>query len=262
MLKCQMVFKRAGLFFALSLLCIFFAASVTATEPIFVDSRLLILAHPLFSAFDHSSGRFKGTSSEFVSGGQKGVDDLIAEIQRLNKWLLESSKNLQEKLKDVPLQDRMATEREFLRQKQDTERRVAILQRRAYNARLVPGRPGITPDASIIPQINELTADMRTVIQTLKNKYSSEVVIDVSELLPILSNRYSFNALLFANLHQKFLQDKSAVEEDKLLLWMAEADKYWARRLGINASAIPFGAKDVRLESIKLLETMTKGIKQ
>ena len=33
-------------------------------KPIFIDSRLMVLVHPLFGAYDTSTGRFKGTPSE------------------------------------------------------------------------------------------------------------------------------------------------------------------------------------------------------
>ena len=39
------------------------------------------------------------------------------------------------------------------------------------------------------------------------------------------------------------------------------ANSYWAARLGMNADIIPVGARDVRLEAIKLMEEEGKGYK-
>ncbi len=227
-----------------------------------VDTRLLLLAHPLFASFDTVTGRFRGSSSEFVLGGQEGVDLLIAEIKKLDKWLLESPKRLQEKLHLVPLPNRIAAERAFLAEKRQVEKRLAILQIRAYNARLVPGRPGITPEVSILPQINEIGSDIRAVLKQLKETHKADVVIDAAELLPITSRETAKNELLIKNLHRKLWKNQKLAADEDFDLWLEQADSYWAMRLGLNADVIPVGARDVRLEAIKLVEDRTKGLKQ
>lgn len=239
----------------------FILASAMA-EPIMVDTRLMLIAHPLFDKFDTTTARFKGTSSEFTQGGQAGVDDLVAEIKKLNEWLLNSPKNLLEKLRQVPLPERMSAERAFMAEKREVESRVAMLQVRAYNARLVPGRPGVTPDASIFPQINEIGSDIRKVIQQLKEKYETRVVIDSAELLPIVKGSPAKSELLTANLHRKLWKGNRPGENENFAEWLELADQYWAARFGLDAMVIPVGARDVRLEAIKLIEERTKGLKQ
>jgi len=238
------------------------APMLCAASPVFIDSRLLILAHPLFDDFDCTNGRFRNSSSEFVEGGQQGLDDLVAEIKQLNQWLLESSKHLQERLQNTPLPDRLAAERNFLKEKREVEAKVAMLQRRAYNARLVPGRPGITPDVSIYAQINQITADIRNVIRTLKKKYKTDVVIDVAELIPVVKPQKAVNPVLGKNLHADFMKGVIDPSNPEFVSWIEEADLFWARRLGMDASVIPYGAVDVRLEAIKMMEEITKGSKQ
>ena len=141
------------------LLCL--PISLFAGDPVLLDTRLLVLAHPLFTDFDTNMGRFRNTASEFVEGGQQGLEELIAEIQSLNTWLSQAPQALRERIKDVPLPDRMAVERTFLAEKREKEQRVAAMQMRAYMARLIPGRPGITPASSIYPQVNQIMADIR-----------------------------------------------------------------------------------------------------
>ena len=81
---------------------------------IFIDSRLMVMAHPLFKAFDPKTQRFKGTSSESF---QEDFDSRLAFIQStkdLGEELLKSPEKLKEKLKGVPFKDRINVEREFI----------------------------------------------------------------------------------------------------------------------------------------------------
>lgn len=238
------------------------ALPVVQAEPIMVDTRLMLLAHPLFTQFDPQTARFRGTSSEFVEGGQEGVDQLVAEIRRLDAWLLASPKHLQEKLKNVPVPDRAAAERAFLAEKREVEARLAMLQIRAYNARLVPGRPGVTPEASTMPQINEITADIRAVLRQLKEAHKTDVIIDSAELLPIVAKPKATPPALSANLHARLWKDPAIASSPEFAAWLDAADSWWAGKLGLDASVIPVGARDVRLEAVKLIEERTKGLKK
>ncbi|GAB1352492.1 hypothetical protein MASR1M12_12230 [Erysipelotrichia bacterium] len=238
------------------------ALPVVQAEPIMVDTRLMLLAHPLFTQFDPQTARFRGTSSEFVEGGQEGVDQLVAEIRRLDAWLLASPKHLQEKLKNVPVPDRAAAERAFLAEKREVESRLAMLQIRAYNARLVPGRPGVTPEASTMPQINEIAADIRAVLRQLKETHKTDVIIDSAELLPIVAKPKATPPALSANLHARLWKDPAIASSPEFAAWLDAADSWWAGKLGLDASVIPVGARDVRLEAVKLIEERTKGLKK
>ncbi|HAE40560.1 MAG TPA: hypothetical protein DCG57_18290 [Candidatus Riflebacteria bacterium] len=237
------------------LLCL--PASLFAGEPVLVDTRLLVLAHPLFSQFDTNTGRFRNTPSEYVDGGQSGVDALVAEIQKLDAWLLRSPQILRERLKDVPLPDRMAIERNFLNEKREKEKGLAAMKMRAYMARLVPGRPGVTPDSSIYPQINQIMTDVRAVIKTVKERHRSDLVIDACDFLPVVDSSGIRPELLVQNLHFSLWKGKPA--DEHFLAWFAAADQFWAGQLGMDAQIFPAGVTDVRLEALKLLEERTKG---
>lgn len=252
------VLKKLLLIFA----AVTFALPIVRAEPIMVDTRLMLLAHPLFAKFDPETARFRGTSSEFVGGGQEGVEGLIAEIRRLDAWLLASPKHLQEKLKKVAVPDRAAAERAFLLEKREAEAKLAMLQIRAYNARLVPGRPGVTPEASTMPQINEIAADIRAVLRQLKETHKTDVIIDTAELLPIVAKPRATPPTLAANLHSRLWKDPGIASSSEFSAWLVEADNWWAGKLGLDASVIPVGASDARLEAIKLIEERTKGLKK
>ncbi|NLF95758.1 MAG: hypothetical protein GX569_03405 [Candidatus Riflebacteria bacterium] len=228
-----------------------------AGDPVMLDTRLLFLAHPLFAQFDCATNRFRNTPSEYVDGGQRGVDELVAEIQNIDKWLSQAPQILRERLKDVPLPDRMLVERNFLAEKREKEKRVGEMKMRAYMARLVPGQPGVTPAASIYPQVNQIMSDVRAVIKQLKERHQTELVIDVCDFLPVADPRGLRSELLVKNLHAGIW--KNDKPDARINEWLAEASEFWAGQLGVDAQIFPVGVTDVRLEAIKLLEERTKG---
>ena len=245
------------IFWPILMLCLFCSAFCRA-NPIFLDTRLMLLAHPLFDNFDDKTARFKKTSSEYIEGEQKGLNEHLKKIRKLTRWLMNSPKNLQKELMKVPLPDRIAAERKFMEKKRKIENKLEQMKIRAYNARLVPGRIGVTPDSSITPQINLIGSDIRAVLDILRKKYSTKVVIDVSELLPIEKYNLFSSDLLNRNLHAKFRDNPDSISKNDFQKWLNKGSEYWAQREGIGSNPIPFGAVDVRLEAIKLLEEQTK----
>lgn len=226
---------------------------------LFLDTRLLVMAHPLFSVFDTTSNRFKGTSSEPIEGGYQGVDEMVEQIKKLEDTLLMSSVRLKEELKTVPLRQRVAVERKFLAEKKELGNKLENLKRRVFVARQVPILPGMTPHSSIVPQVNDIMVAIRAVVKKLKNKYNTELVIDVSGLMPY-AGKIELTESLLTNKHKQML-DKNASMPTQYLEWLYEADQYWAAKLGVDAEIIPYGALDTRLEAVKLMEEEVKGYK-
>ncbi|MDD3001680.1 MAG: hypothetical protein PHF29_07990 [Candidatus Riflebacteria bacterium] len=224
---------------------------------LFLDTRLLVMAHPLFSVFDATSNRFKGTSSEPILGGYQGVDEVVEQIKKLEEALLLSSTRLKEELKTVPLRQRVSVERKFLAEKKELGNKLESLKRRVFDARQVPILPGMTSYSSITPQVNDIMAAIRAVVKKLKNKYNTELIIDVSGLMPY-AGRVELTESLLTNKHKQIL-DKNASMPGQYLEWLHEADQYWAAKLGVDAEVIPYGALDTRLEAVKLMEEEVKG---
>lgn len=230
------------------------------SKPVFLDTRLLLLAHPLFSVFDNGTGRFKGTSSEPILGEQEGIDKVLEKIKETGDYLLKSPKALREKLKTIPLTDRMAAERDFLAEKRMLEAKLEAMKMRVYMARLVPIQRGMTPYSSIYPQVNNIMGSIKNVIKTLKSKYKTDVVIDVADLLPWAA-KPQMTASLMTNKHKEIYENKGKSLPENYLDWLGEADQYWASRLGVGSDVVPYGALDVRLEAIKLMEEEVRGYK-
>ena len=128
-----------------------------------------------------------------------------------------------------------------------------------FFSRQGPILPGMTPHSSIVPQVNDIMVAIRAVVKKLKNKYNTELVIDVSGLMPY-AGKIELTESLLTNKHKQML-DKNASMPTQYLEWLYEADQYWAAKLGVDAEIIPYGALDTRLEAVKLMEEEVKGYK-
>lgn len=229
--------------------------------PIFIDSRLMVLAHPLFKAFDPKSKRFKGTSSESFEEDFGSRQAFVQKIKDTEDELLKSPERLKEKLKGVPFKDRINTEREFLLEKKLKESKVEYMKRRVYFSKLVPTKDGMTPYESIYLQCRDLTEALKKVTDLLKVKYKTEVVIDVANIFPYSEKLRVRQPELRKNILKDIYQKESKVSAEDFSQWIKAASFYWAATQGMDADIIPVGAKDVRLEAIKLMEEEGKGYK-
>ena len=229
--------------------------------PIFIDSRLLVLAHPLFRAFDPKSQRFKGTSSESFQEDFDSKTSFIQEIKDTEDELLRFPEKLKEKLKGVPFKDRISAERELLLEKKLKESKLESMKRRVYLSRLVPTQDGMTPHMAIYPQCRDLAGAIKKVTDLLKEKYKTEVVIDVANILPYKEKLRTRQPELMTNLVKEAYKKECKASPEEFSQWFKVANSYWAARQGMNADIIPLGVKDVRLEAIKLMEEEGKGYK-
>lgn len=230
-------------------------------KPIFIDSRLLILAHPLFKAFDSKSRRFKGTSSESFENDFESREAFIQEIKDTEDELLKSPELLKEKLKTVPFKDRINAEIEFMLEKKTKEAKLESMKRRVYLSRLVPTKDGLTPYMSIYPQCRDLAEAIRKIVELLKAKYKTDIVIDVANILPFKERLKIRQQELRTNLIREAYKKDSKASVEELSQWLNAANSYWAAVQGMCANIIPVGANDVRIEAIKLMEEEGKGYK-
>lgn len=240
------------IFFALLVI----GASLPATEvhgqtAIFLDTRLLVAAHPLMRDYDPQTHRFRGTPSEPIEGGAAALEQLKAEVERLEKKVQKGPENLPQMLENAPPEARARLEQEYVARKRGGAAQLAGLEQRLYYATLVPGRPGVTPVNTIFPQVQEILGDVRAVVKGLQTKYRATLVIDIASLYPYPARDNLKTPLLLQNQHFGFWRGKS--DQPDHLEWMAEAKDALAK-LDDGALVVPYGAVDVRLESVKLLE--------
>lgn len=250
--------KSSSLFSGMMALWLFLLCTVTAhaQNAIFIDSRLLVLAHPLARQYDSKSHRFRGTPSEPLLGGFETMARLKEEVEIIEAELKNFSKHMRETLGKTSPKERSKVESELLRRKKESEAFVGNSKLRLYNANLVPGQPGVTSHDTILPQTREVQRDMKNVIQSLQKKYKASLVIDISNLFPISANRSNArSSLLLKNHHFGFWHGNT--DHSEAIEWLREAGDYWHEQ-DDGESVIPFGALDVRLESIELMEQLTR----
>jgi len=241
------------IFCTLSLLAVMYdPVSAFGQGAIFVDTRLLVAAHPLMRDFDLETHRFRGTSSESIEGGAAALEQLQSEIERLEKKTNSSTVIPPTLAENAPAGARAKSEREYIAQKKGKAGQLLEMQQRLYYATLIPGRPGVTPVNTIFPQIQEILSDVKRVVTGLKNKYKAELVIDISTLYPYPRNDNLKTRLLLQNQHFSFWRGK--FDQSDALAWLAEAKDMVANTKDDGSWVVPYGALDVRLESVKLME--------
>ncbi len=226
--------------------------------PIFIDTRLMVLAHPLFNAFDPKTQRFKGTSSESFINDIESRKKFIDKIKEIEDYLLKSPENLKNKLKKIPFKDRIAVEREYLIEKRILEAKLKVMKQRVYFSNKEPLCDGMTPNMSIYPQCSDIVETVYEISNELKRKYNTQIVIDVANILPINKPKRSNNTQQIDNILKEAYKKDSNLSSEDIKKWIKKADCYWGEKLGIDADIIPFGAIDTRLESIKLMEEKGK----
>ena len=231
-------------------------AETKTGKPIFIDTRLMILVHPLFKAFDPKTGRFKGTSSEPFYEDKASRITFIQKVKDTSDYLLKSSENLKNKLKGVPFVDRISKEREFLTEKRTLEAKLEAMKARVYESGRVPINDGMTPYSSMYPQCQDLVETVKEICEELKKKYNTEVVIDIANILPMVKQKW-LPPIVYNILEEAYKKDSNLSNED-LKIFIDNADLYWANKLGMDSDIIPYGAIDVRLEAIKLMEEKGK----
>ena len=226
-------------------------------KPIFIDSRLMVLVHPLFGAYDTSTGRFKGTPSEPLISYKGERKEFAEKTKKLEEELLKSSEELKNSLKKVPFKDRLLMERKYVEDKKTKEAKLEAMRARVYYSKLVPTYKGMTQYSSIYPECAKIKDSIFKIVNDLKKKYKTEIVIDVANLLPITPTKEKEIVVFNNNKIIDCYDEKN--NNESLSEFVKKADSFWANKLGIDADVIPFGAIDVRLEAIKLMEEEVKG---
>jgi hypothetical protein len=227
------------------------SSCVSGQTPIFLDTRLLVAAHPLMKDYDHITHRFRGSPSEPIEGGQPALEELQAQIQRLEKNGVGGASNLPRMLENAPAAARARLEKEYLASKKGRSNELSDMKQRLYFAMQIPGRPGVTPVNSIFPEIQEILGDVKGVVAALQRKYQAPLVIDISSLYAYPPRDNLKTQLLLQNQHFNFWRGKT--DHPDSLGWIKEAKDFLGKQ-GDGALVVPFGAVDVRLESVKLLE--------
>lgn len=227
------------------------AAAQDAPVPngvVYVDTRLLLLAHPLFHQLDEKTRRFTNTSSEPVLG-EEGVRRLIQKLDQLQKTYDQLPAVWQKRISEAPVAERKALEQTYLAEKAALQERLSSVRRRRWAVVAIPGREGVSEPASIISQLNVICGDIRDTLRDLRQSTQAGLILDISSLMPAGSAPIN-DARLHGNYLAGFVRGSHQIED--VMPWLKEARKFWLNHSRISTPVI-VGAYDARLDAVQLL---------
>ncbi|MBP7635261.1 hypothetical protein KBA41_13930 [Candidatus Ozemobacteraceae bacterium] len=222
----------------------------------FVDTRLLLLAHPLFRQFSAETCRFSGTPSEPVRDGEAGIKRIESELAVVRQKHAGLPAAWAQRLaaKQSPGK-RKATEEAFIAEQKKLAECVRMLEERLIQLRGVPGRPGLTLNISMIGQVNTIARDIRAAISRVKAG-SPGPVIDISPLMPDGTPTYA-SEVVYSNLNFQFWRAAFTPDENAVT-WLDNAKRFLAAKHPLFLPVV-HGGIDARLDAVKFLEQATGG---
>jgi len=221
-----------------------------AQTALLVDTRLMVMAHPLTNSFDQATRRFRNTSSEPLGSGEtpKNIELGIRSLELQLKTLQEQ---FARGLKNAAVAQRNSLEQTYLEQRRSLELMLAEQKERRFRVEEVPLNPGLTSYDAIQPQIQTISADLQSVVRALREKYQAATVIDVASLLPLFPPQGN-PEILRQNCHFYFWRNSFGTVGNVSQEWMLQAKRYWAHR-DSQLSPVPYGARDVRFEAAQMM---------
>lgn len=242
--------------FPLLFLFVVFPVVIFAQPMVMIDSRLMLLAHPLFRSFNPATQRFDGTSSEPSFAGKTGLGEIENSIKVLNDQRTSLIKEFGLILSRTAKGEKAAVEKQFIEKRQLLEKQIDEVKRRLESAKQVPEKPGLTDGRSILPQVKKISGDLIAASWKIREKYRAETVIDISGLMP--PGRLPVDdLLLIKNLHFNMWRDSQVVPPD-LMKWVQNAKFFWGNH---KHGFLPFlaGASDGRLDAVQAIQQISGG---
>jgi len=215
-----------------------------------VDTRLMVMAHPLTNTFDPATRRFQNSSSEPLREGET-KQHIDSQIASLGCQLTDLQKAFTQELAQAVPARRPALEKTYLEQRRMLEARLAEQKERRYAVEEVPLHPGMTPYDAIQPQIQTISTDLQAAVRRLRDKYQATAVIDISGLLPLYPPQGASD-IIRQNCHFYFWRNSFPKNGNGSLEWMLQAKRYWAHR-DSQLTPVPYGARDVRFEGAQFM---------
>lgn len=250
------LFKR----FVLCLLCLL-PLTASAQDPVagFVDSRQLLLMHPLFRQFDPGSRRFLETSSAYVSDPEKAREAYQASAQTIEKQTQDLDRRLQQAMKEKNPQTRKQAIELIWRSKAELKVRLAELKK-ASEATKVQGNyllGPVTGNESLIPLLKQILTDIQSSFRQLSLNNQGMPVFDLSVFSKVADREICDRSILFSNYH--FALYGQNPDPVMLRQWLHQLRLYLRdrdpRRMG---NPFLHGFKDLRNDSLKFLSFGTR----
>lgn len=224
------------------------ARSRQHSKIIVIDTRPMLLAHPLFSSFDPKTRRFIGTRSEPVVG-EESRSFIKADIESHQLALAKYNEDWSERLKKATGKQRQTLEAQYLKGKKRHETKIGEIRQRYWATAAIPNVPGLTEPASVVTQTNQIARDIRDSILKLQKRTGASLVMDISSLMPSGPVPYRIEIVQTNQLAYLPAQPRYGPE---LLEWVREARNYWMNHGNLYNPFI-IGTEDQRIEAVEEL---------
>lgn len=219
---------------------------------LFIDSRLLLIAQPLFQAFDPATRRFRETPSDpslIRKIGKEGVKKKIEEL-RSRKHAL--TKSWQEKISKATAPEVKKLEKEFIQERKVLEKELELLKGQQAQVQVDPEKPAYSMIRSILPSVNEIAGNIKQTLLELKEKYQADLVLDIAPLFP--RNPVDVDTkILYGFSPGTLWMTKNAKFPPTFGQWIQEAKNYWTNN-DIFSSPVMYGGTDCRLEAMEIIK--------
>lgn len=238
------------------ILAIFLTGTAWGQQVKFIDTRLLLLAHPLYRQFSADTARFSNTPSEPVPDGEDGIRRVESELSSVQleyaglpgKWAQRLSAKMGKS-------ERKSTEEAFIAEQKRLQEKSRMLEDRLRQLRGVPGRPGLTNNMSMAGQVITIARDIRATIARLKTGFNG-VVMDISPLMPDRAPDVD-TKIVYSNMNFQ-LWRASSTPDGNAVAWLDNAKRFlYARHQPLLP--VVYGGIDARVEAVKILEQVTGG---
>lgn len=227
-----------------------------AQQVYWIDSRWLLLAHPIMQSYDENVRRFKGTSSYPIEGELEGLKALKEEIPKLEKQLQVLEQNFLKAQKNLKGEKLQQAEKEYLNEKKKIMQQIQITKERISAVQTVPSKVGLTSYETIKPQINEIAQTLRKIYSEIINTKKPIALLDVASILPMDKEFITSpsNDVLFQNKHFHWWRRHFDNNRNLDLEWFYQAKKYWAKHQAWVNDPVPVNGVDGRQLSLEILQ--------
>jgi len=219
----------------------------------YVDTRQMLLNHPLMRQFDPATRRFLDTASAWIADPDKARKDYDLKIKNLDN----QNREIDVQAKKIMQERNPETRKRILdaiwKQKAEIKARLEQL-RKASEATKNLGNylnGASTGVESIIPIVNNITKDIQTTLRQLSIENANIPIMDIAAFFPNEEPTICDRSILFSNYHYS-LWGRPAPSPQVLKNWLTNFRAYLRNKYPAKF-ATPFimGFKDLRNDALK-----------
>ncbi len=222
-----------------------------------IDSRFLLMVHPLFRTLDPETRRFAGATapSTSVADENKRLTADLAETRKLIEAGFAALKSAMAKARTP--EERRSAENAYWTTRRAAEKKVESLQERlAVLARALPAPDGgaQTPRDVLLKPLLQIDEDIRSAVGRAAAARRVAVVIDEAALLPQAPPAAFEPSILHSTALEEILTGRNPAKVGLLPQWLAQARLYWHQRLpGAVSRPVHGPVVDLRFEAARIL---------